>query len=440
MITSADLAARCVADAEFRLAARHWTGGFRFDVGGDVASVQVHDGVPQAGSVPDGPGVIAVAGPPEVWAQILLAVPPRFFNDLAFAEAVGLQRTGDDLTYWQYFPAVARAVEVLRPSLAVEAPMPTPASTPTDGGPRYDSPVGRYVHLTLDGHDHRVYFEAAGQGIPVLLQHTAGSNGLQWRHLFEEPRITDHFRLIAYDLPFHGKSVPPTTRAWWTERYRLTQAFAMSVPVALAATLGLDRPVFMGCSVGGLLALDLARHHADEFRAVIALEPSLKVGGSLERLSGFWHPQVSNEYKARLMNGLMAPTSPEPLRRETVYAYASGWPAAFLGDLNYYIDDHDLTTEAANIDTARCAVHLLTGEYDASATIEHGQAAHDAIVGSTFTVMPGMGHFPMSENPVAFVDHLLPVLDQIRSVAVGQRQGTHRSGRAAGGPTSAGRR
>jgi pimeloyl-ACP methyl ester carboxylesterase len=59
-------------------------------------------------------------------------------------------------------------------------------------------------------------------------------------------------------------------------------------------------------------------------------------------------------------------------------------------------------------------VHLLTGEYDASATIEHGQAVHDAIAGSTFDVMEGVGHFPMAENPEAFIPRLLPILDDIR--------------------------
>ena len=73
----------------------------------------------------------------------------------------------------------------------------------------------------------------------------------------------------------------------------------------------------------------------------------------------------------------------------------------------------DLRGEAAKIDTAQCAVHLLTGEYDYSATVAHGQAAHDAIAGSTFAAMPGVGHFPMSENPEAFIRFLLPVLDRI---------------------------
>ena len=148
---------------------------------------------------------------------MLSAEPPRFFNDIGFAEALGLERTGDDLTFWQYYPAVMRAVELLRPG----GRRPRAAVPPSTK--RFDSPVGRYVHVDLDGHDHRIYFEEAGTGIPLLMQHTAGSHGVQWRHLFEDERITDHFRLIAYDLPFHGKSVPPTGKAWWTERYRLTQ-------------------------------------------------------------------------------------------------------------------------------------------------------------------------------------------------------------------------
>lgn len=280
--------------------------------------------------------------------------------------------------------------------------------------PRFDSPVGRYVHLDLDGADHRVYFEEAGSGIPILLQHTAGAHNAQWRHLFEDERITAHFRLIAYDLPFHGKSLPPVDRQWWAEEYRLTTKALMAVPVALARTLELDRPVFMGCSIGGLLALDLARYHPDDFRAVIGIEPSLRVGGRLDALSAFWHPRVTSEYKATMMYGLMSPTSPEPLRRETVFVYSQGWPPAFLGDLFFYIEEHDLTIEAAKIDTARCPVHLLTGEYDYSAPPAMGQAAHEAIPGSSFTMMPGLGHFPMAEDPARFIEFLLPVLETIR--------------------------
>jgi pimeloyl-ACP methyl ester carboxylesterase len=411
VISSAHLAARCRDDGEFRLAARHWTGGLRVTVGDEVLEVRVVDGVPNDEAIDDdGVGIIALEGPREVWDLVLAALPPRFYNDIAPATALGIERTGSDLTFWQYYPAVARAVELLRAGPGVEHAMP-----PRSSAERFDSPVGRYVHLELDGHDHRVYLEEAGQGIPLLLHHTAGASSIQWRHLFEQPAIVDHFRLIAYDLPFHGKSLPPTSRKWWAEEYRLSRDFVLAVPRAIAAALDLHRPVFMGCSVGGQAALDLACYHPGDFRAVISLEPALHLETDVAALAGLWHPQVNNEMKARMMHGLTSPTSPEALRRETVFAYSASWPPAFLGDLHYYYAEHDLRDLADSIDTSMTAVHLLVGEYDWSATIEHAQAAHAAIAGSSLTVMEGLGHFPMGEDPERFLTYLLPVLDRIRS-------------------------
>ena len=170
---------------------------------------------------------------------------------------------------------------------------------------RFDAAVGRYVHLELDGVDYRVYFEETGAGVPVLLQHTAGADGRQWRHVLEDAGLRDKFRLIAYDLPFHGKSVPPTEATWWREPYRLTKDFLMSVPVTLARTLDLDRPVYMGSSIGGHLAVDLAIHHAAYFRALIGLETAAYTPGGYN--DEFYHPEIGNDFKAHLMYGMMAP-------------------------------------------------------------------------------------------------------------------------------------
>jgi pimeloyl-ACP methyl ester carboxylesterase len=438
------LAADCNADAEFGLAARYWTGSLRIDLGTECADLVLGAGRvtgtrPASGALPDEPGLVGVHAAAELWDLILAPVPGAYLNDILPAMAAGLVQSGNTETFWQYYPAVRRAVDLLRIGRHGPAPSHSPAATRGErsqpSGPvRFDSPQGRYVHLDLpvsaiegDGSGstvsgaatavHRIYFEEAGNGIPLLCQHTAGAHGSQWRHLFEAPEVTDHFRLIAYDLPFHGKSLPPDGTQWWAAEYRLTVEAAMAVPLALAEALQLDKPVFMGCSIGGLVALDLARYHPDAFRAVIAVEPALKVEGDRAALAGFWHPRVSNEFKATAMYGLMAPQSPEARRRETVFVYSQGWPQAFLGDLHLYIDDHDLRHEAAHIDTSRCAVHMLSGEYDYSATVHHGRAAHEAIPGSTFDAMAGIGHFPMSEDPERFLRHLGPVLAKIRESA-----------------------
>ena len=46
-----------------------------------------------------------------------------------------------------------------------------------------DDIIGRYIYLTIDDIEYRVFYEEAGQGIPLLLGHTAGSDGRQYRHL-----------------------------------------------------------------------------------------------------------------------------------------------------------------------------------------------------------------------------------------------------------------
>jgi pimeloyl-ACP methyl ester carboxylesterase len=407
--SSAQFAETCNRDGEFRIAARHWTGGLRFEAPSGELTLRLVDGVASAAPAPpDEAGFIRLGAPESTWEKLLAAKPPRFFKDISqLTSQTDMTVGGDPVLYAQYYAAVMRAVELLRPPLAV------PAAQERRPHGTIDSAVGRYIHLDLQGQDYRIYFEEAGQGIPILLQHTAGCHGAQWRHLFERPEITSRFRLIAYDLPFHGKSLPPVGPKWWAEEYRLEAGFLRSIPVTLAQALNLDRPVYMGCSVGGLLALDLALHHADLFSAVIAVEGALNIDVPFETLDALWHPQISNDYKARMMDSLMSPTSPEAYRKETSQVYAAGWPAAFRGDLWYYVVDCDLRETAVRIDTSKVAVHILNGEYDASGTMELGQAAHAAIAGSTWRGMEGVGHFPMSENPDAFMEYLLPILDRI---------------------------
>ncbi|TDJ23504.1 MAG: alpha/beta hydrolase [Gammaproteobacteria bacterium] len=278
---------------------------------------------------------------------------------------------------------------------------------------KFDTATGRYVYLDLDACEHRVYFETTGKGIPMLLQHTAGADARQWRHVLEDPALQERFQMIAYDLPYHGKSVPPTNKSWWTEEYRLTRDFLMSVPVGLAAALELERPVYMGSSIGGHLAIDLAISHPDAFRAVVGLEASAHTPGGY--MDEFYHPGISNDFKAHMMYTLMAPTSPEPSKRETIWVYSQGAPAVFKGDLYYYSVDHDVRENARQIDTNRISVDILNGEYDWSGTPAAGEELAGLIPGARYQTMSGLGHFPMSEHPEKFLDIIRPVLERIAS-------------------------
>jgi pimeloyl-ACP methyl ester carboxylesterase len=135
---------------------------------------------------------------------------------------------------------------------------------------RIEPVTGRYAHLSLDGRAHRVYFEEAGEGIPLLCLHTAGSDGRQYRAVLNDPEITRHYRVVAFDMPWHGKSSPP--ESWEREDYRLTSERYADMVMTVARELGLERPVVMGCSIGGRIVLHLALRHAKELRALVGLQ------------------------------------------------------------------------------------------------------------------------------------------------------------------------
>ena len=272
--------------------------------------------------------------------------------------------------------------------------------------------TGRYVYLDVQGVEYRVYFEEAGEGVPVVLQHTAGCDSRQWRHVLEDPDFTSRYRLIAADVPFHGRSLPPESREWWTEEYTLHQGFFLDFQVALVEALGLERPIYAGCSMGGHLAPDLALHHPGLFRAAIGIEAALDSHGVERILPWLYHPRISNDCKPALMHTLCSPTSPERYKRETTFVYSQGAPAVFKGDLNYYVVEHDLNADAKKIDTTQTALFVLNGEYDWSGYPAAGAALAAAVDGATHAVMEDLGHFPMSENPEVFKKYFLPVLEQ----------------------------
>jgi pimeloyl-ACP methyl ester carboxylesterase len=55
----------------------------------------------------------------------------------------------------------------------------------------------------------------------------------------------------------------------------------------------------------------------------------------------------------------------------------------------------------------------LTGEYDYGATPTHAEEVARLVTGSQLQIMPGVGHFPPSENYPVLRSYLLPVLAEI---------------------------
>jgi len=107
-----------------------------------------------------------------------------------------------------------------------------------------------------------------GSGEPLVLIHGIGHHLQGWDPVAE--RLTGDFEVIAVDSPGFGRSQPLTTGS---DIHAYTDAFA-----SWFEQLGLDKPHVAGNSMGGGIALELARRGA--VRSTTAISPV-----------GFWSPR-----------------------------------------------------------------------------------------------------------------------------------------------------
>ncbi|MDQ1632925.1 MAG: hypothetical protein QOC80_2897 [Frankiaceae bacterium] len=273
--------------------------------------------------------------------------------------------------------------------------------------------IGRYVTFDVDGTEYKVFYLENGTGQPLVCQHTAGCHNHQYRGLLEDDEITQNYRVIAYDLPRHGKSDPPENEEWWKAEYQLTAEHFTKFIVAFCDALELENPIFMGSSFGGNVALQLALRYPDRFAAVIPVEGADYSPGFY--LDWWQHPHANAaQVCASGVWDLMAPQSPDQDRWKTWFYYSQG-SESFKGDLYYYSVDHDLRDKLGDIDGDRCPVVMMTGQYDYLTTPEDGQRTASHIRNAEFIEMEKIGHFPMSENHAVFRGYLLQALELIRS-------------------------
>lgn len=273
--------------------------------------------------------------------------------------------------------------------------------------------VGRYVHIELDGQVYRTSYEEAGDGIPLVCIHTAGGDLRQYRHLLNDPDITSRFRVIAFDLPRHGRSLPPD--GTYDDPYQITRTFLLDFIDAFCDALSLDRPALLGTSMGGYIMLSVAIERWERYRGLIACQPRAfadwtKLGFALD------NPTINIQSFTTVIKALISPDSPVDRAKEVEWVYAQAGPGVLAGDLAG-ATDCDVRDTISQIDAERTGLFVIGGDWDLSCLPEHTRELSDAIPGLPVVRMPDAGHFPPAENPEAFREVLLPILDQIEKRA-----------------------
>jgi pimeloyl-ACP methyl ester carboxylesterase len=342
--------------------------------------------------------------PSQAWAEFSSAKPAPLNNTgqaliAQFGESLV---SGSRITWAQYAPLVERILVCLKP----EQPRGQAPALP-----RKSAITASYLTVDYDGREYRLFYEEAGQGIPMVCLHTAGSDSRQFKYMLEDPELQADFRMVAFDMPWHGRSMPP--RGWRSERYENDVHWYMGIIRAFIQAMEIDKPVLIGCSMGGSISLVMSGVHGAEFRAICALEGTLGGNPLAPSRRGAWtrHLEVDHSmFLSTWVAGLMSPGSPQDMQDEVLWEYGQSGPGVYNGDGAMVAS---LQAIGSTLTGAQCPLYVFSGDYDYSATPALAKAAAEQL-GGEFIQMVGKGHFPMAEDPVGFKAELLPVLAKIK--------------------------
>lgn len=350
-----------------------------------------------------GSPAIEVAASDDNWDKLLLIPPPPTFHSFTALELANPAFTvsGDPLLIAQARPVLERLFECL-------------VASPAAAGPVFARDPGQVRGarhtIACGAARYEIFAETAGLGPPVLLLHTAGADSRQFQAQLADVELAQRWRLVAPDLPFHGRSLPPAD--WDGSPYRLSSGQYLAWCAAFIEQVIGEPAIVAGGSMGAAIALVLAATRPDLVRGIVAIEPPFRSKG---RRNPFQHHAGVHGglHNASFVRGLMSPTSPEADRRRAAWIYSQGAPGIYTGDLAFYSDEFDGAIVAPRIDSATTPVALLCGTYDYSATPEDGRKLQALIPGARLEIMEGLGHFPMCENPGLFRPYFLRALSHV---------------------------
>lgn len=116
-------------------------------------------------------------------------------------------------------------------------------------------PVGKFV----EANGLNIHYQETGSGVPLILLH-GGSANLQSFDA-QVPAFAGHFRVIALDSRGHGRTVNPDGK--------MSYAGMADDVIAFIDALKLDKPLVLGYSDGGQIALEIGVHYPDRVRALV---------------------------------------------------------------------------------------------------------------------------------------------------------------------------
>ncbi|WP_298260289.1 3-oxoadipate enol-lactonase [uncultured Litoreibacter sp.] len=241
-------------------------------------------------------------------------------------------------------------------------------------------------HITLN-----VVEDGPSDGRPVVFANALGTTLGLWDKII--PLLPQTLRLIRYDMRGHGASEVPDA------------PYSMGMLVrdaeALLDHLNIRDCVFVGHSVGGMIAQGLAKKRMDQIRAMVLSNSAAKMG-----YGPMWQDQI-----AAVKAGGLEPIADSVMEKWFSRAFLKteeadhwrdmliGTPAQGYQGTCAAIAGTDFYTTTASLTLSTL---VIAGSEDGTSPADLIRETADLIRGSQFALIRRAGHLPCVEQPEQF--------------------------------------
>ncbi len=237
----------------------------------------------------------------------------------------------------------------------------------------------------IDRDGVRIFYEAAGEGPPVLLSHGYSATSRMWQGQVEA--LAPQYRIITWDMRGHGQSDSPDDPALYSEAHTVADM------AAILDILGIERAVIGGLSLGGYMSLAFHLAHPGRTRALMLFDTGPGYRNPAGREA--WNRTAEARAVAFETRGLEA-LGPGAEVRIAQHRSPKGLALAARGMLAQF-DSRVIDA----LESIRVPTLVLVGERD-----EPFLGAADymtaRIPGARKVVIPGAGHAANLDAPAAF--------------------------------------
>jgi pimeloyl-ACP methyl ester carboxylesterase len=254
-----------------------------------------------------------------------------------------------------------------------------------------------------------IFYRESGEGFPLVFLHGYCESHTLWEHFSAE--LSSGFRVIRPDLPGFGQSgLLPTPFVLADVAIRLADWLA---------SVGVERCVLIGHSLGGYIALEMARHR-----------PGLLAGFGLFNSSAFGDSPEKKENRNKLIDfiaregvepfirtfvpSLFYPARAEEHRqiierqRQEGNMTAAQTVMAYAAAMRDRPDGMDVLRKYAAVTL------LIAGEHDQNVPLEKSRAMAAFLPPGRAHILPGTAHMAMFEQPYSSLEAVLNFAAEIR--------------------------